>query len=148
MPILKNTITLIDIVLIQAYNNWYDSLTEGSLNYFQDIYLNWINQPSPFCSGCSIIANFTGVPMNKVVIGFPASTSAGNTPPTPQVIDQFQTWIGTSNFTIGGYFLWDSHWDSLNSYSLSNTILTASTNTPLTPNPPAPSPLCPPSLTT
>jgi chitinase len=126
----------IDLVLVQAYNNWYDGLTEGSLQYLQDTYLNWINQPSPYCTGCTIIANFTGITQKKLVLGVPASNSAGQNAPSGSTIDQFQNWLQQNNYTMAGAFIWDSHWDSANQYTMSNAILTASTNTPLTPSTP------------
>jgi len=78
VPIINTTINDIDLVMVQAYNNWYEQ-AEGSLAYFQDVYLNWRNQPSAtFCSWCTPIPNFTGVPESKLAIGILASTSAGN----------------------------------------------------------------------
>ena len=136
MPIWNAAGPHIDLVLVQAYNNWYDGLTEGSLAYLQDTYLNWVNLPSPFCSGCSIIANFTGVNTSKLLIGVPASNTAGQTAPTGAVVDAFQSWLSSNNYKLAGAFIWDSHWDALNQYQMSNTLLTASTNTPLTPSTP------------
>lgn len=34
--------------------------------------------------------------------------------------------------------LWDSHWDSLNGYSVSNAIITGTSPNPLPPTPPPP----------
>jgi len=104
--------------------------------------LNWINQPSPYCSGCSTIANFTGVPQNKLLIGVPASQTAGNLPPSGQTIDSFKGWMTSNNYSMLGAFIWDSHWDALNQYNMSNLILTSSSTTPLTPNPPTTPSIC------
>lgn len=136
VPIYNMAGSSIDLVLVQAYNNWYDGQVEGSLAYLQDTYLNWINVLSPFCVGCSVIANFTGIAQNKLLIGVPASNTAGQSAPTGAVVDQFQQWLLTNNYTLGGAFIWDSHWDATAQYYMSNAILTASTNTPLTPTQP------------
>jgi chitinase len=143
VPIWNNCSALIDLVLVQAYNNWYDSLTEGTLSYLQDTYLNWINVPSPFCTGCTKIANFSGIPQNKLVMGVPASQAAGQTAPSGATIDSFQQWLAANNYSMAGAFIWDSYWDSQNQYTISNAILTASTQTPLTPLPPSSSSICP-----
>ena len=93
MPIVQAADSSIDLYHVMAYDNWYDGLAEGSLNYFQDVYLNWVNKPSSYCVGCAPIANFTGVNASKLVMGVMASNSAGSTAPTGQVIDQFQAWL-------------------------------------------------------
>lgn len=135
VPIWNLAGSSIDLVLVQAYNNWYDSLTEGSLEYLQDTYLNWINVLSPFCSGCQVIANFTGIPQAKLAIGVPASITAGSAPPTLSTVDSFNQWIVTNNYTLAGAFIWDSYWDANNQYFMSNTILTSSASiSPLTPS--------------
>lgn len=61
VPILNSTIDMIDLVLIQAYNNWYEE-PAATLSYLQDIYYNWRNLPSPFCSWCTVLPGFAGVP--------------------------------------------------------------------------------------
>lgn len=120
--------------MVQAYNNWYDGLQAGSLSYLQDIYLQWSNLPSSFCSGCSPIPNFTGVPSNKLVMGIPASPTAGTGSPLATTIDSFMNWQITNNYTIRGWMMWDSHWDSLNAFNLSNTIISGTSSAdPLTP---------------
>ncbi len=114
----------------------------------KDTYLNWINVLSPYCTGCSVIANFTGIPQSKLLIGVPASSVAGQTPPTGATVDAFQAWLVSSNYTMAGAFIWDSNWDAVNQYYMSNAILTASTNTPMTPSPSTPtSYVCPATIT-
>lgn len=60
--IINSTINSIDLVIVQAYNNWQDGLPGGSLSYFQDVYYHWRNILSPFCQGCQPFPNFGGVP--------------------------------------------------------------------------------------
>ena len=43
VPIVKLADDSIDFYQPQAYNNWYDGLPGGSLDYFRDVYLNWRN---------------------------------------------------------------------------------------------------------
>lgn len=120
--------------MIQAYNNWYDSLPGGSIDYLKDVYLNWRNILSPYCTGCSTIANFTGVSASKLALGVPASASASPAYAyLPSTIDDFQSWLTAQNYTVAGFMIWDSHWDALNQYQISNAILTNSQSTPLTP---------------
>lgn len=103
----------------------------------QDTYLNWINVLSPYCTGCSVIANFSGIPQSKLLLGVPASNVAGQTAPSGATIDAFQSWLVNNNYTMAGAFIWDSNWDAVNQYYMSNAILTASTNTPMTPSSPS-----------
>lgn len=130
--------------MVQAYNNWYDGLQGGTQHYLQDVYLNWMNIKSPFCVGCSIIPDFKGVPKEKLAIGVLASVQAGNSGyyAAGSVIDSFQQWLSQNNYTTAGFMTWDSHWDSLNNFAISNAIVTSYNSTPFTPPAPAPSPLC------
>lgn len=43
VPIVQLADDYIDFYQPQAYNNWYDGLPGGSLDYFRDVYLNWRN---------------------------------------------------------------------------------------------------------
>ena len=43
VPIVQLADDSIDFYQPQAYNNWYDGLPGGSLDYFRDVYLNWRN---------------------------------------------------------------------------------------------------------
>ena len=122
MPILTTYGSFIDGVQVQAYNNWYDNLTPGSLQFLQDVTLQWLNRPSPLCAGCSIIPNFTGVAVPKLIIGIPASPSAGSGYPSPSTLNQYIAWLSQQNLNIAGMMMWDSHWDSLNGYIASTTI--------------------------
>jgi chitinase len=126
--------------MVQAYNNWYDGIQGGTLSYLQDVYLNWINAKSPFCLGCQVIPNFKGVPPSKLAIGVLGSTSAGNSGyfATGLVIDSFQEWLSNNTYSVAGFMIWDSHWDSSNGFNISNSVLTSYNSTPLTPPTPAP----------
>jgi len=43
VPIIKEADYAIDFYQVQAYNNWYDGLPGGSVDYLKDVYLNWRN---------------------------------------------------------------------------------------------------------
>lgn len=66
----------IDFYQPQAYNNWYDGLPGGSLDYFKDVYLNWRNLQglSPWGKP---LPNFAGIKAEKLRIGLLASRQAG-----------------------------------------------------------------------
>ena len=130
--------------MVQAYNNWYDGLQGGTLQYIQDVFLNWINAKSPYCVGCLPIPNFKGVPMSKLAIGVPGSLQAANSGYyfSGSVIDSFQAWLANNTYSLAGYMIWDSHWDSSNSFNISNAIITSYNATPFTPGPTPPPSLC------
>lgn len=91
------------------------------MSYITDIYLQWSNLQSSYCQGCNPITNFAGVAPSKLIILLPASSVAGSSPATPQTIASFITF--SQSHGLRGMGLWDSHWDALNSYSLSNAII-------------------------
>ena len=144
VPIFNLALSSIDLVMVQAYNNWYDSLSPGSLDYLKDVYLNWRNIQSPYCTGCTPIANFTGVPASKLSIGVPASSSAAgpNFSYSVDTLSAFQSWLASQNYTLIGYMIWSSHWDSLNNYAISNVLITGAAPSPVPPPQPTPSNLC------
>lgn len=76
VPIIKLADSSIDFYQVQAYNNWYDGLVGGSLDYLKDIYLNWRNLQgiSPWAKP---IPDFNGVRGEKLLIGLLASSQAG-----------------------------------------------------------------------
>lgn len=129
---------------MQAYNNWYDGLPGGSVAYLTDVYLQWRNLPSTYCTGCTVIANFSGVPAAKLVMGIPASTSAAIASyyVTSAVIDQYLTAMSTASYTLAGMMIWDSHWDQLNQFNISNTIIRGRDYNPIDPLPPVTPSLC------
>lgn len=55
-------------------------------------------------------------------MGVIASTVAGgsNYYNTPDVIASFRQWIEQNNYPLRGFMIWDSNWDALNNYLVSN----------------------------
>lgn len=76
VPIIELADSSIDFYQVQAYNNWYDGLSGGSLDYFKDVYLNWRNLQglSPWAKP---LPNFNGVSPSKLRLGLLASRQAG-----------------------------------------------------------------------
>lgn len=60
VPIINIADDYIDLYQPQAYNDWYE-FPSGSLEYLQDIYLNWRNFQGMTPWGSSPIPNFKGV---------------------------------------------------------------------------------------
>lgn len=125
VPIIQMADDYIDIYQVQAYNNWYDGFQGGSLDYFKDVYLNWRNLQGLSPWGSKPIENFKGVAADKLRIGLLASPSAGQSAyyGTPDVIQQFKAFLQSNKYSLGGFMIWDSHWDSLNGYAISNVCL-------------------------
>lgn len=123
MPIIKLADAYIDYYQVQAYNNWYGSLPGGSLAYLKEVYLHWRNILGTI-QWISPIPDFQGVDGNKLLIGVLASTSAGvsNYYAPPQVIKEFKAWLKANNYPLKGFMMWDSNWDRLNSFLVSNAI--------------------------
>lgn len=94
VPIIQLADNYIDFYQPQAYNNWYDGLPGGSLDYLKDVYLNWRNFQglSPWAGP---LPNFNGVSGNKLLIGLLASSSAGGAAyyAPPGVITQFKKFL-------------------------------------------------------
>ncbi len=125
VPIVKLADAYIDFYQPQAYNNWYGGLTGGSLAYFKEVYLNWRNLQGTV-AWSSPIPNFQGVSSNKLLIGLLASTSAGgaNYYAPSTVITAFKSWLKQNNYPLKGFMMWDSNWDKLNLFSISNACTT------------------------
>lgn len=121
VPIVDLAGNYIDYYQPQAYNNWYDGEVGGSLRYLQDVYENWRNLQGTG-QWDTPIPGFSGVPGEKLLIGVMASMSAGGAGyyATPATISQFKTWITSNSYPLKGFMLWDSHWDALNGYAISN----------------------------
>lgn len=60
VPIAQLADQYIDYYQPQAYNNWYE-FPSGSLEYLQDVYLNWRNLQGMTPWGCSPIPNWAGI---------------------------------------------------------------------------------------
>jgi len=114
---------VIDLYQPQAYNNWYD-VPGGSLEYLKDVYLNWRNFKG-IMDWMQPIPNFSGVAGDKLMMGVLASTSAGGASYyyRPDIIESFKKWIEENKYTLRGFMMWDSHWDTLNGNLVSNACL-------------------------
>jgi chitinase len=123
VPIIKAADSSIDLYQVQAYNNWYGGIPGGSFNYLKEVYLNWRNLPSGI-PWSSAIPDFSGVNPNKLLMGVLASTSAGisNYYAPPNVIQEFKSWLKTNSYPLKGFMMWDSNWDRLNNFQISNAI--------------------------
>ena len=110
----------IDFYQPQAYNNWYDGETGGSLLYLKDVYENWRNLQGE--AGTTPLPDFNGVSGEKLLLGVMASPEAGNSGyySTPDTITQFKSWIKDNGHSLKGFMLWDSHWDAVNGFAVSN----------------------------
>ena len=66
--IIKEADSSIDYYQVQAYNDWYE-FAGGSLQYLQNVYLNWRNLQGMSQWGSTPIAGFSGVSPSKLVMG-------------------------------------------------------------------------------
>jgi chitinase len=121
VPIINLAGSYIDYYQPQAYNNWYDGYNGGSIEYLQDVYLNWRNMQG-LNPNNQPIDGFSGVRGEKLLMGLLASTSAGGSQyyAPPETIQQFKSWLKSNQYPLVGFMLWDSFWDSLNGYAVSN----------------------------
>lgn len=94
VPIVQLADDYIDFYQPQAYNNWYDGLPGGSLDYYKDVYLNWRNFQG-LSQSAGPIPGFSGVKGSKLRIGLLASSSAGipDYYGEPQTIKEFQQFL-------------------------------------------------------
>jgi chitinase len=120
VPIINLADSAIDYYQPQAYNNWYDGETGGSLVYLKDVYENWTNKQGEG-QWDTPLPNFDGVDGSKLLIGVMASQSAGGAGyyATPDTITQFKDWINTSKYSLKGFMIWDTNWDAVNGYVIS-----------------------------
>lgn len=128
VPVLQNSLNSLSLVYQQDYNNGCGSMSSVSSQYFECNYVSWANLANGSAvTGGNQIAGFTGVPVSKLIVGTIASSSAGGASyyggMTP--IQSFYTAMPTSyGITPRGFMFWDSYWDSLNNYTISNGIST------------------------
>ena len=56
------------------------------------------------------------------MMGMLASTSAGGAQyyAPPNIVREFKIWIKQKNYPLKGFMMWDSNWDKLNGYSISD----------------------------
>lgn len=120
VPIIQLADHAIDFYQPQAYNNYFH-MTAGTAAYFQDVYLNWRNLQGLVSWG-KPIDNFTGVDGNKLLMGMLASNVAGgaNYYANASEINNFKAWLTANNYPLRGFMMWDSHWDQLNNFTVSN----------------------------
>jgi len=132
VPVLNEAIDDIDYVQPQYYNNNIYNLPNGSSSFLINGYQTWLGialNPAPdawtvpFASGL-----YVGVPPEKLIMGVLASNSAGGSAyyTTP---DNLTAAISTLNQVpasqVGGVMMWDSHWDKLNNYVISDASASA-----------------------
>lgn len=128
VPVLQNSLNSLSLVYQQDYNNGCGSMSSVSSQYFECSYVSWANLANGSAvTGGNQIAGFVGVPVSKLIVGTIASSSAGGASyyggMTP--IQSFYTAMPTSyGITPRGFMFWDSYWDSLNNYTISNGIST------------------------
>ena len=88
-----------------------------------NIYDGWVEPFSIPYDVVSGIDKYNGLAPNKLVIGVPASISAANSAyyTSPEVLTNtiaaLQNKYGKQ---FAGIMMWDSHWDQLNNYQISN----------------------------
>lgn len=123
VPVIQLADTSIDYYQTKAYSNWYDGYDHTSLEYLQDVYLNWRNLQG-YCKGCKPIANFKGVAPNKLLIGVVASPEARKAAEYagPQIIRDFKAWLVSKGYDLVGFNIWNSRWDSLNGNQISIAV--------------------------
>jgi chitinase len=119
VPVINQAINNIDFIQVQAYNNNPYGDTAGSATFFENIYKNWI---APFPTTNPV--KYNGMPASKLLLGVPASSTAANQAyyPSPAVLTQVLQDLTQEYSDFGGIMTWDSHWDALNSYAVSNLV--------------------------
>lgn len=68
------------------------------------------------------LPNFSGVKGEKLLMGVLASTSAGGAAyyTQPSTISNFRKYLADNKYPLAGFMMWDSHWDQLNNFQISN----------------------------
>lgn len=124
VPIINLADSSIDYYQPQAYNNWYDGETAGSLVYLKDVYENWLNLQGEG-QWDTPLPDFNGVNGNKLLIGILGGPTAGVAGyyATPDVIQGLKSYITSNGLSLKGFMMWDSHWDTLNGNAASNAVL-------------------------
>lgn len=114
----------IDFYHVKAYSNWYDGYNHTSLQYLQDIYLNWRNLDG-LCQGCKPIPNFRGVHAKKLMMGVLASAEArvATEYAGPTLIRNFKSWLLSKGYDMYGFHVWNSYWDYRNGNQVSIAIV-------------------------
>lgn len=122
VPVIKASIDQIDYVQPQYYNNWYDT-NVASADYLVNGYLQWLNKAGTHGTQPFDKSVYPGVPAHKLILGVLASTSAGMSAfyAQPSMVgDAFSILRSQHGVDVGGIMMWDSNWDKLNNYIVSN----------------------------
>ncbi|TXI91422.1 MAG: hypothetical protein E6Q33_10375 [Neisseriales bacterium] len=126
VPVLQNSLNSISLVYQQDYNNGCGYTNPATTEFFECNYASWANLANASTvTGGSQIAGFVGVPVSKLIVGTIASSSAGVASYYGGMapLQGFYTAMPTSyGITPSGFMFWDSNWDSLNNYTISNGI--------------------------
>ncbi len=124
VPVIQLADASIDYYHVKAYSNWYDSYDHTSLEYMQDVYLNWRNMQG-LCPTCKPIPSFKGVVAPKFFMGVVGSENARKKEEYagPTVIRNFKSWLQSKGYDMYGYQIWNSHWDTVNGNQVSTAIL-------------------------
>jgi chitinase len=123
VPVINNEINDIDFIQVQEYNDNPYGDQPGSVQFLEDIYNNWV---APFPATNPV--KYNGMPASKLLMGIPASTDAATSSyyPAPDVLTQVLKDLASKytqgQNTFGGVMTWDSHWDALNNYTVSNLV--------------------------
>ena len=122
VPIINLADSAIDYYTVKAYSNWYDGYDHTTLQYLQDVYLNWRNLQG-FCPDCKPIAGFKGVAQNKLLMGVVGSADARKPVEYagPGIIKSFKSWLQSKGYDMVGFNVWNSHWDYLNGNQISSS---------------------------
>ncbi len=130
--VFNGSINSLTYAMQQDYNNWYYGLNPpNQTTMLEASYLGWLNVGNQWGS-LTPMAGYVGVPTSKLIMGVPASQSAGSIylPTVDGVAAPFTGAIAVLaqppyNITMAGVMMWDSHWDSQNGYAMSNAVKTA-----------------------
>lgn len=124
VPIIQLADASIDYYHVKAYSNWYDGYDHTSLDYLQDVYLNWRNLQG-LCPTCKPIPSFKGVLPVKFFMGVVAAEGARKPEEYagPTVIRNFKSWLAGKGYDMYGYQIWNSNWDKKNGNQVSTAIL-------------------------
>jgi len=124
IPVIALADASIDYYHVKAYSNWYDGYEHASLQYMQDVYLNWRNLQG-LCPDCKPIPSFKGVLPSKLFMGVVASDKARKPEEYagPTVIKSFKAWLAGKGYDMYGFHIWNSRYDQQNGNQVSNAVL-------------------------
>lgn len=125
MPTINNAIDSIDYIQPQFYNNNGESSSDnGTHLYIEKMYKIWVENNDYVTN-----YHYKGIPQEKLIIGLLSSTNAslqGNIYYIkPSEIEIAFNNLTNQGYNIGGFMIWDSHWDTTNqdgAYAVSTEI--------------------------